>query len=167
MFGSPHSSPFLQPNNHRPPSRSPSFLSLLRRHEQQQQYNSSQMSTPDPLDTQLAGMGLHTTTAGSSAGQRPTGLIRHRHRPHIHEKAHRAKVKNDREKMRAALLLRAYENKKRNGYQSSMADFEGFVTYFDKVKLAVPHDPAKGSPQLASDEGLKRALNIARASMQE
>lgn len=109
MFGSSNASPFLQPNNHKPPSRTPSLLSLLRKHEQRQQQQqqqqeqlqsstSSQLSSPDPLDTRLEGMGLYSppqsppTRAASSAtdssvGQRPTGLIRHRHRPHIYEKA--------------------------------------------------------------------------------
>ncbi|KAJ3568969.1 hypothetical protein NP233_g5360 [Leucocoprinus birnbaumii] len=169
MFGSPQS--FTQ----RPPSRTPSLLSLVRKNEQQPQASSSQLSSPDPsVDSRFAGMGLYSpqmststrsgsfssiSTADSSAGQRPNGLIRHRHRPHIYERAYKSRVIHDKTKLRSDMLLKAYERQKRYGY----------VAYYNQVKAAVPHDTLNFVSPLAlqEDKPIKRALAIARASMQE
>ncbi|KXN83566.1 Sentrin-specific protease 1 [Leucoagaricus sp. SymC.cos] len=167
MFGSP------QAYTLRPPSRTPSLLSLVRKNELQPQTSTSnQLSNPESVDTRLAGMGLHSpqmspptrsgslssmSTASSSGGQRPNGLIRHRHRAHIYDNIHKAKVKRDRQQQRAQMVLQAYERQKRHGY----------LSYFDRVITAVPHDPNKVLSPLADDGPLSRAIAIARASMQE
>lgn len=171
MFGSPQSLPS------RPPSRTPSLLSLHRKNEQQHGPSSSRFSTPDLLDSRLAGMGIHSpqsspetraasftsaSTANSSVGQRPRCFIRHRNRNHVYEIVHSAKVKQDKQKMRAEMVLRAYERQKRCGYQSSIADFEGYLSYFDRVKSAIPHDPNKG-PSLTSHADYR--LNFVRSHL--
>ncbi|KAF7784744.1 hypothetical protein Agabi119p4_909 [Agaricus bisporus var. burnettii] len=135
----------------------PSLLSLVRKCEQQPSHS------PD-LATPLAGISLIPSRSQSVEPHKP---FRHRHRKHILDRAHQAKVKHDRAKMRAALMVRAYEHNKCLGYSSSMADFEGYVSYFDKLKAVVPHDPSQVASPLSVPSGLKRAFNIARASMQE
>lgn len=105
-------------------------------------------------------------------------------------------MKQDKQKMRAEMVLRAYERQKRYGtlftidwnsitelcvgYQSSIADFEGtsimgclrfifaqlislgYLSYFDRVKSAIPHDPNKG-PSLTSHADYR--LNFVRSHL--